>query len=508
MGNALVPLTVSAPGFFGLNTQKAGSVLPMGWATKAQNCIFDTVGRLASRRGYQHNHATVVTNTPTLRQIHEYIDDMGNKLKIFAADNKLWKEVAGVITDITGTATTPTGDDWQFANFNGTCVAYQDGHAPIEITSTGGSFANAGGTQYNGSMVLSAYGRLWTVVDNQLRYSDLLINDYDGGSSGAFDLAEFWPAGMDEAVAIADFNGGLIVFGKHSIIIYENADDVANMAIVESIGGIGCPYRDTVQRIGDDLVFLSDSGLRSLKRTVIDGSSAINEISKNVRDELVEDLSGEVVDQVKSLYNETLGFYLISLPVKGVTYYFDVRLPLEDGTWRVTKWNIAPTALHYTQDNVMLLANTAGYLSTYEGYRDAVSSAGAGGTTYSMDFEGVWNDFGQEVAQNIKIPKNVSMLAAGTPGGTVAFKWAFDYQDTFSNVTMDFSGNAPPTYGGGFTWGGVYTYSTGSGTFQRVRNTVGSAGQVIKIGMTTTIDGFEFGLQRVDLLAKIGRIGL
>jgi hypothetical protein len=258
MPKSLLPLTVSAPGFFGLNTQNAGSVLPVGWSTKAENCIFDEVGRLASRKGSQRLNATVVTSTPRIRQVHEYIDASGNTLNIFAADNKIYKEVSGTMTDISGTITTPTGDDWQFANFNGTCVGYQASHAPIVLTTTGGTFANASGTQHNGNMVLSAHGRLWTALSNTLYYSDLLTNNYTGGSSGTFDLAKFWPNGMDEAVALAEFNGLLLVFGKHSIIVYENADDVSNMAIVEGIDGIGCPYRDSIASVGNDIIFASN----------------------------------------------------------------------------------------------------------------------------------------------------------------------------------------------------------------------------------------------------------
>lgn len=508
MGNQLIPLTVAAPGFFGLNTQNAGSVLPPGWATKALNCIYDDVGRLAARNGYKHNHATVVSGSPTVRAVHEYIDAAGLTLKIFAADNKIWKEVSGTVTEITNSITTPTGDNWQFANFNGTCVGYQENHAPITMASTVATgFTNAGGTQHNGSMVLSAYGRLWTVSGNTLYYSDLLINDYSGAGSGSFDLAQYWPDGMDEAVALADFNGGLIVFGKHSILVYENADEVANMVLYEGLSGIGCPYRDTVKVVGDDLVFLSDSGLRSFKRAFTEKRMPMTDISQHVRDELLSDLVAETEVQVKGVYNETEGFYALALPTTGTTYYFDHRFTNEDGTWRALTWDLAPTAWHYTQDNVLLLAATAGYLSTYTGFNDAVASDGTGGATYTYDFEGVWNDFGEEVGTLIKIPKNVSILAAGTPGGTVNFKWAFDYVDTFSNVTLGFSGDSPPTWGGNFTWGGAYTYVSGA-EFERVRAPIGSAGQVIKIGITTTIDTFTFALQRIDVLAKIGRQGL
>lgn len=486
----------------------------MGWSTKAENCVFDDVGRLASRKGSKRRNSTVVTNTPTIRAVHEYVDASGNTLNIFAADNKIYKDVGGTMTDISGAITTPTGDDWQFSNFNGWCLGYQSGHIPILLDTTSGTFVDAddfGGvgtkTVFNGTAVLSAFGRAWTILNNTLYYSDLLIHNFTGGSSGSFDLAKYWPGGMDEAVALAEFNKNIIVFGKHSIIIYENADDVANMVVLDSIEGIGCPYRDSVSVVGDDLVFASNSGVRSLKRTIIQGDNPIGDISQHVRDDLLAKLDLETAVQVKGTYNEREGFYLLSLPTAGTVYYFTNQFPNTDGTWRATTWDKSITAIMVALDNTMYIADEAGYLSVYTGYRDNVTSAGTGGNTYTMDWEGVWNNFGDEVSNHLKILKNASLLAAGTPGGTVNFKWALEYVDTFSNITMGFTGSAPPTWGGNFTWGGAYTYTTG-GEFERVRSPIGSAGQVIKIGMTTTIDNFSFALQRIDLLAKIGRIGI
>jgi len=51
MARPLVPLEIMAPGVLGLNKQGGDGVLPTGWATKAVNMVFNSVGRLASRKG-------------------------------------------------------------------------------------------------------------------------------------------------------------------------------------------------------------------------------------------------------------------------------------------------------------------------------------------------------------------------------------------------------------------------------------------------------------------------
>ncbi len=505
MPKKLAPLTVGAPGFLGLNTQQAGNVLPPGWATKLDNFVYDEVGRLASRKGSQQLNATVVPSTPTIRSSHEYVDNSGNVLTIFAADNKIYKEVAGVMTDISGTITTPTADNWQFVNFNDWVVGFQDNHAPIVMTSTGGTFADSGGTQYNGSMGLSAYGRLWTVLDNVLYYSDLLINNFTGGSSGNFDLAKFWPNGMDEAVALADFNGLLLVFGKRSIIVYENADDVTNMGIVEGIDGTGCIARDTVQKVGNDLAFLSDGGVRLLSRTLQEQSMPLRDISMHVRDDLINLALQETAVQIKSIYHEEDGFYLISLPTAGVSYYFDLKFPNQDGSWKAATWSIAPTAMHWARDNTMYIAVDNGYLSTYINFQDSRDSTGNNGVSYTIDYEGPWVDFGDEVANYLKMPKNVSLLASGVASASVTFKWAVDYSDTFNTRALTFNQTTPAQFGIGQY--GVATYAS-VGSFERVRSQLAKSGQVLKMGVTTTIDGSSFALQRFDVLAKIGRLAL
>jgi len=505
MPKRLVPLTIGAPGFLGLNTQQEGSILPPGWATVLDNAVYDDVGRIASRNGHKQVNGTVITSTPTVRASHEYIDGSGNVLHIVACDNKIYKQVSGTMTDISGTITTPTADSWQFVNFNGWCVGFQEGHAPIALTTVGGSFADSGGTQYNGVAGLAAYGRLWTVLNNTLYYSDLLINNFTGGSSGTFDLATYWPNGMDEVTAVMDFNGMLLVFGKHSIIVYESPDDVSNMALVESLHSIGCVARDSIQVIGNDLVFLSDGGLRSLNRTIVQGQMPLSDFSKHVRDSLVGDVVAETAVQIKSVYNEEDGFYLLSLPTTGKSYCFDLKFPNEDGSWKTSTWDYGPTALNYSQANTMYLAAEAGYISQYTGWEDGVDSVGAGGSAYNFDYEGVWNDLGDEVGNLIKLPKQVSVLAAGTAGGSVVFKWALDYSSTFKNRLLDFSSNQPARFG--TAQFSISTFGS-SGDFERVRSNLAGTGQVIKIGILASISESSFAVQRIDVLSKLGKLGL
>jgi len=497
----LLTLGITSPGGHGLNKQVSGGILPPGWATEADNIVFDDKGRLSSRKGHQHRHAN--TLGADFQTLHEYVDTNGNKLIIGSADNKIYKLVGSTTTDISGSITTPTDDNWKFQNFNGWCVGYQAGHAPIVATAVTGSFANGGGTQYEGTDVLAAYGRLWTIYGNDLYYSDLLINNFTGGSSGSFDLASYWKGGMDEAVAIADFNGYLVVFGKRNIIVYDNPDDpTSSMSIVENISGIGCIARDTVQSTGDDIVFLSADGVRTLSRVIQEKSMPIGDLSKNNKDYMMKYVNEETEGNIKGVHCKCGNFYLLSLPDASKTFYLDFRQRLEDGAARTTEWDLAPTAMMSTIDGTLYFGATTGHISNYTGYLDGVLSDGTGGTGYTMNYEGAWNDAGQEASSLLKIPKSLKYTLLGGNGQTATIKWAFDYEESFHLYQISIAATT------GSEWG-IAEWNIGEWSggvvFNKLQASASGTGQVFKLGFTIDVVGAAVSIQRIDMKLKTGR---
>ena len=58
MAQQLQPLTIAAPGFAGINTQDSPIGLDPSFASIADNCVIDQLGRVGARKGYE----TVTTN--------------------------------------------------------------------------------------------------------------------------------------------------------------------------------------------------------------------------------------------------------------------------------------------------------------------------------------------------------------------------------------------------------------------------------------------------------------
>ena len=147
------------------------------------------------------------------------------------------------------------------------------------------------------------YGRIWcggvAEAKDVVYYSNLLDgDDWTGGDTGLIDLKKVW--GDDEVVALAPFYGKLVIFGKENIAIYNSPQTVSSLALDEVIRGVGCIARDSVQAIGDDLVFLSTTGLRSLARTTEKDKLPLMDLSLNIKDTLIRNIGQST--NVKSVY--------------------------------------------------------------------------------------------------------------------------------------------------------------------------------------------------------------
>ena len=71
MSKELQVLSVSAPGFNGLNKTQESSVLTPEWATKADNLVIDAAGQLAERKGFTITPAS----NPVTQGYHDILVD-------------------------------------------------------------------------------------------------------------------------------------------------------------------------------------------------------------------------------------------------------------------------------------------------------------------------------------------------------------------------------------------------------------------------------------------------
>lgn len=503
MSTTLKTLDINAPGLNGINTQQI-SVEDPAWSVEADNAVIDDNGRLAARKGWTQVTSTAISGTPNIEQMHEYIDKTGTATLISCANNKIYTGTTS-LTDVTGSLII-TDNHWKFQNFNNVVVGFQSGHSPIVWTGSGNFvlISPSSGTTPTGNEVLAAFGRLWAISsDNDktvIRYSDTLIYDVwddhsSPGASGLLDLKTVWADGMDEIVALKEYNGFLVIFGKRTILVYSGASDPDTMTLVEQVSGIGCIARDTVQDVGTDLLFLSQSGIRSFQRTIQEKSMPITDISKNIRDEFRSFINSENVVDIKSVYHEPEGFYIINLPTAGKNYVFDIRYPLPDRTLRTTTWSgMAPKAMCSSRTGTLYLG-FAGVVGQYSGYSDNTSS-------YDWSWLATWVSLTPDHTSRTKIPKKISALINGGHGYTLTFKVAYDYIQSYKTTTY-----TVPSYSGAAEFNiaefNIAEFSNAI-TRSEAKSFLTGSGKTMQIGLSTTIQDVEFSLQRITLLIKLG----
>jgi len=419
-----------------------------------------------------------------------------------------------------------TDDNWQAVNLpygtgptaSAHAVWVQAGHIPLVMHKLGtaphthvdgygfqrlGDIATFPGTytvnNFKPSCALNAYGRLWVAnVDSSdtqtVYFTDLQDpSDWTTGTAGSLDISAVIPTG-DPIVALAAHNGFLVIFCKKHIVIYSGAKTPSTMTLEDVISNIGCIARDSVQSVaGTDVMFLSDTGVQSLLRLTQEKSLPLRDVSKNVRDELMSYVNGEVVEGIKGIYYPNEAMYLLALPVSKVTYCFDTRGVLENGAARVTVWNqINPTSFCIMQDRSLYLGQV-GYIGKYNTYQD-------NGAKYRMVY--FTNYFDLDTPTSLKFLKKLYLTAIGGSTQPLTVKWGFDYSELYQAGSLILPGQVSSYFNiDKYNEG---KYSDGIDLVNTKTNLSGN-GKVVQIGFEADINGSPLSIQKIDIFYASGK---
>ena len=537
MAGQLQSSSISAPGFLGVNTQESSVDLSSGYALEAYNCVIDKFGRIGARRGWTKVNSAL--NTDLASNKVEFLYNLPNPDVTFAGgNNKLFTRaggsatlvtaVDGTVADVAGTGTTAytiTANEWMGASIvfgEGPTAkphAYlaQAGHLPLVYHQLGADHAHTGAYGFNllsdaGSVpttyasasdfkpniVIGAYGRTWwadIANDKQTLYFSALLDGTNlaTGDSGYLSLVDVFPNG-DEIVGIAPHNGFLIIFGKRNIAIYANPIDVTTLVLSDLVANIGCIARDSIVNTGTDVMFLSESGVRSLSRVIQEKSAPINDVSFNVRDELVAFVESETNrEKIKATYYPKDAFYLLTLPTSKYVYCFDLRGRLENGAARVTIWDgIEPAALHvtYTGD---LFVGKEGYIGKYFGFTDNAD-------TYRLRYYTNFFDLGAPTS--LKFLKKANFVIVGGIGQNVALKYGFDYINSYRSITKQLRTGTVFQYNIGEY--AIAEYSSGL-VLEEVQSNLGGSGSIMQLGFEADINTAPLSIQKIDIYVKAGK---
>lgn len=505
MSQPLQTINLIAPGFKGVNTEDSPIAQDTSFADVADNAVIDKRGRIAARRGVE----PVTTDATELGQdyvhrIHYFYDDKDNT-EVFTAGNNKIMSGTSVLTDVTPAGYTISDNNWKIINFNNEAYFFQRGHEPLVYSADSGlqRFSQLTGetTEDNHKCheAIGAYGRLWITdsdTDTQTVYwSDLLTGtDFTGGSSGSIEVSKAWPDGFDEVVGIAAHNDLLIIFGEHSILVYGGASSPASMILKDTIAGVGCIDRSSIQHIGTDVLFLDTSGLKSLGRVVVEKSLPLSDLSINVKTELVSMIESRV-GPVDSVYSPEFSFYLIAFPENGMVYCFDLKGKLENNSFRVTRWPGVPHRSFERRRDGTLYVGTPEGLGEYRGYLD-------NGNSYRFKYFSPALTFGDP--SKLKMIKTIRPTLVGGEEALVCIKWAYDFSSDQKHVCYTIGDKTSYKYSVPDT---EYMDALYSGTISTTRKKVNGSGSgtVVTIGVEANIMGHPLSLQEINVLALMGK---
>ena len=514
----LQALSIVSPGFYGLNTQESGVTLSSNWAQVADNVVIDKYGRLGARKGWQM--MTVDGNTALdgnpVRFMLEHVNSTNISTILSAGNHKLFKGGSGndALVDVTPTGYTINDNDWRGATLYDHALLVQSGHEPIVYTESATPAAQTmtaytGSTQNYGSNypkdVISAYGRFWAHNGETVFWStdiaDTTFPCFCGGTSGTLNISSVLPNNVDEIEALAVHNDFLIIFCKTNIVIYSGAaNPIGNQfGLHDIITGVGCVARNSVQSTGGDLIFLSDTGVRSLGRLIQEKSLPMRDLTKNIRDDFVKDMNAEIsnygsLDHVVSVYSEINAFYLISFPSSQTVYVLDMRQALEDGSSRCSQWTQYPAySFLRLRDRTVLIGKVDG-IGRYYGYQD-------NGEGYTVRYFSHYLDFGSSTVNKILKQMKVSVL--GGSQQQFALKVGTDYDSNYSSYSFVIESGTVYEYG--VAEYGIAEFAGGI-VIENVKSSIGGSGNIIQIGFEAEVNGSELSVQTIDCFVKTGRI--
>lgn len=558
MAQQLQNMLVRAPAFQGLNTEDSPLGQNLTYALSADNAVIDRLGRLGSRLAFAEDTTILPAVTgihPDSVKLTREVTQMGggeingtyHVLVVLKAEQ--WNAANQVvdtqffICERQGNAlnalTWPTlvadaelarahivyfnNAIYIFSNFND-CLVF-DGTGITKMSDAAnfippqddtGTIAAA----LDGDVALAAYGRMWVSGVNgdynTIYYSDLLIGNqwYDGkatptdtqNTGGIIDVGEYWPNGGDRIVAIRAHNNFLVVFGRESILLYANAasGDPAGadgIFLQDTMKNIGCVARDAVVNTGSDVLFVDDSGIRSLGRTIQEKSVPIGDLSSNVRGDIRRVISEADQSRITLGYWPSEDVTVCLFPDSAQAFVMSALQASDTGGMKMTKWNRCFfNKMFYFESggdvSIYLGGNTddTGLLK-YSGYTEWNNQP------YTFKWASMPLDFGSPT--NAKLLKSIDYTIFSLFEETSATaRWGFD-GNLARKKAIDIDALIPAYYSEA-TFGDT-TFGASGSTIRRYRINTKGSGDLVRIGLDVKIKGNEVSVQEINVQTLLGR---
>ena len=170
-------------------------------------------------------------------------------------------------------------------------------------------------------------------------------------------------------------------------------------------------------------------------------------------------------------------------------------MQLQDGAFRVTKWDsITPSSLYSLRNGDLYIGKT-GFIGKYGSFLDNTS-------TYRLSYFTNHADLGNQ--NQISILKRIKTIVIGGSNQFLTIKWGFDYSGAYQSENVYIPTQISYEYG--IAEYNIAEYTSGV-PIKTLTANASSAGKIVQTGYETTINNVSFSLQKIEIQAKDGKIG-
>jgi hypothetical protein len=497
---------LGAIGSSGQNSQTTDIDLPAEYGTEVVNAIIDQSGRLSSRLSMLRvtDDNADLTTALGVKRIYRHNKADGTSILMCAGNGHIFSSDGDSLTSQSSGHST---DNWQFASLNGQIFAAQVGKTMRVFDDDGDNAADVVDPAAP-IAIHSAYGRLWALASDglTLEWSDILDgDDFAAGDSGSLDLDKMHTNIRSKGVAIVSFNRMIIVLCQAQIMVFGLANDTnpndvnTPIFLQDSIPNVGCIARDSVVQTGDDIMFLSADGVRSLSRSLAErqGPSPMMESSALNRNALVRNIATETEADIAACWHPGESWYQLFLPVTEEVWVFDLSSKINNAGPKTVIWRMGDRPAYcgtWFNDDLMYYGTTGGLARNNLYDTD---------DAYTLTVITGWLSLG--APDSLKHFKKLILSLTGGGGQVATVKWYVDFD--MNNVrtrtfTLETAAD-PDEYNVGEY--NVAEFSTGLGTAEFGIQLSNSA-KFIKLEVNLPVSASQVTINNAQLFSQMGRV--
>lgn len=398
------------------------------------NCMYESANELR-RRPCQTTVGNPTPDSGTVIHACEHKSITGTQTIIVQTSLfNIYSWTAGTFTAVTGPTTTARMRSATMGNLmvigDGVNPAYKYNGAAWSVITTPpiAPFSN-----YIGNIFHVHKGRMYAAGD-PARKMDVLHSaaasasgaDYwsttlSGSNLGGFiDVSADLTEG-DEVTGLTSHLGRLVVLLRNHIIFYNTAEGAGGLeaTVHKVVAGEGCVSHDSIASAGDDVLFLSENGVKSLSQVMVQGDSGVDSSSIPINDTIKAALrDGTVtVTDIRADYIPKFGVYLLYL---SPTLQFAFQNEFK--SW--IKWSGVKPILTLSDGSCMSFGTHAHTLLE-TAFGDALNGLAA--TSVSMQWDTTSMRAEGDIRNNWVLGE---FIYTSEPDEAVTFEYTFDFNET------------------------------------------------------------------------------